>query len=200
MVKASKPRRGRPKIAPSKRRNRNFTFRGRADLHDKLRRAALDSGRSHSQEVEFRLERSFAGQSAMIEVMEMTFGRDLAGLLLMLGHAMKDAGTHVAFSETFTIEGARAWLDNPAAVEQATKAAERIMQAVKPANTAKGKKKPGDRIGELIALVGVGFANTMIEEAATGEHLTSSQDGIERARLLHRLAGRIASRSKGKQS
>jgi len=52
-------RRGRPKKIEGDVRDRNLTFRTRAGLRDRLAGAADASRRSISEEVEYRLERSF---------------------------------------------------------------------------------------------------------------------------------------------
>lgn len=53
--------------------------------------ACEDSGRSQSQEVEFRLEQSFERQELLYEAFEMTYGRQLAGLLMLGAGAMQYA-------------------------------------------------------------------------------------------------------------
>jgi hypothetical protein len=57
-AKKSKPR-GRPPLPPGEKRAKNFTFRSRGNMHDRLSKAAARSGRSLSEEIEHRLDRSF---------------------------------------------------------------------------------------------------------------------------------------------
>ena len=52
-------RRGRPALPESERKSRNLTFRSRGNLRTKLQDAAAASGRSVSEEIEWRLDRSF---------------------------------------------------------------------------------------------------------------------------------------------
>jgi hypothetical protein len=52
---------GRPPIDPEQRKSHNITFRARGVLHLLLTEAAKQSGRSLSEEVEFRLKNSFPG-------------------------------------------------------------------------------------------------------------------------------------------
>ena len=55
-----KPRkRGRPRLAPSDRVGSNLTFRSTKTLRGNLIKAAKKEGRSASQEIRYRLERSF---------------------------------------------------------------------------------------------------------------------------------------------
>ena len=56
---AKRKRIGRPPKPAKERKSVNFTFRSRGDMRDRLRAAAAMSGRSISEEIEFRLEQSF---------------------------------------------------------------------------------------------------------------------------------------------
>jgi hypothetical protein len=52
-------RRGRPPLPPGEAKRSSFNTRLRPDLKTQLEQAAADEGRSLSEEIEFRLERSF---------------------------------------------------------------------------------------------------------------------------------------------
>ena len=52
-------RRGRPPLPPGEAKRSSFSTRLRPELKTKLEQAAADEGRSLSEEIEFRLERSF---------------------------------------------------------------------------------------------------------------------------------------------
>jgi len=52
-------KRGRPALPPDKGKRYAFGMRTTKELRDKIRLAAYLSGRSLTQEVEFRLEKSF---------------------------------------------------------------------------------------------------------------------------------------------
>ncbi|MCJ2105703.1 hypothetical protein MKK70_10020 [Methylobacterium sp. E-041] len=56
-------RRGRPPLDPSERKDGNLTFRTRGDLRHRLAEEARTNGRTISEEVEWRLERSLEGIS-----------------------------------------------------------------------------------------------------------------------------------------
>src|SRR4051812_25534907 len=93
-----------------------------------LEAAASSSGRSLAQEAELRIERSFSDQRMSIEALELTFGRELAGILLTLGYAMNEAGRMTAFTATRTLEGSQNWWKNPYGYSQAMQAAIHILQ------------------------------------------------------------------------
>lgn len=59
MTKAVKKTRGRPPKPEDERRGSNITFRTPGGLRERLEKAATNSGRSISEEVVHRLERSF---------------------------------------------------------------------------------------------------------------------------------------------
>jgi predicted HicB family RNase H-like nuclease len=56
---AAKKRIGRPPKAEEDRKAVNFTFRSRGQMRERLQAAAIAAGRSISEEIELRLERSF---------------------------------------------------------------------------------------------------------------------------------------------
>jgi len=56
-----------------------------AELKSRLDDAAKRSGRSQSQEAEFRIERSFDRQDLLTEVLTLRFGETVARLLLRFG-------------------------------------------------------------------------------------------------------------------
>jgi len=185
---------GRPTKEPEAGERVPLGLRVTATLKRQLDSAAEMSGRSQSQEAEFRLERSFAEQHSMIEALELTFGRDLAGVLLMIGHAMHDTGRDVGFTETGTLEGSQNWLRIAPAFDQASKAAERILQRLRPAGepaltSARSKNNDGLPAPVAFALEnpGVALTNSIMMEAATGKSPAGSLEA--RALTLHRLAG-----------
>ncbi len=58
MGKETRPK-GRPPVPESEKKGRNFTFRSRGDMHERLSEAAAKNQRSLSEEIEKRLEASF---------------------------------------------------------------------------------------------------------------------------------------------
>ena len=65
-IGASK-RRGRPSLPSDQGKRAHFTTRLRTGLKKSLEAEAANAGRSLSEEIEFRLERSFADQDALNE-------------------------------------------------------------------------------------------------------------------------------------
>jgi hypothetical protein len=59
MTEAGKRRRGRPAKPEAERKSRNLNFRSREGLRLKLQQAAESAGRSISEEIEYRVDRSF---------------------------------------------------------------------------------------------------------------------------------------------
>jgi hypothetical protein len=167
-------------------------------LKDALDRAAAESGRSQSQEAEFRIERSFAEQRSLLEALELTYGRELAGILLMLGESMKLSGTHAGFIATDTLEGSQKWWDNAYSFAQASEAAAAVLDAIKPEGDPTPPQESSFIVGEplgfqgLYSNLGRGFANMIIEEAGSGYTRTSGTS--ERARLLRRMLGPLSDR------
>src|SRR5262245_43088405 len=58
----------------------------------RLEKAAAEFGRSISQEAELRLERSFDRDDLLNEVLSLAYGRQVAGILMLLGSVLPRAG------------------------------------------------------------------------------------------------------------
>jgi hypothetical protein len=86
----SRPLRGRPPKSGERKRG-SFNTRLRDSLKVQLEAAAALAGRSLSEEIEFRLERSLDGQQFFFIALEAAFGREITGLALLLGLAMSEA-------------------------------------------------------------------------------------------------------------
>ncbi len=81
MPATTKKKRGRPRKPESEKRRNNVTIRMRDDVKRRIEEAADSQGRSLSEEIEFRLERTFLEEAAY-------GGKELSGLLkLMVGAA-----------------------------------------------------------------------------------------------------------------
>jgi hypothetical protein len=81
---AKKPKRGRPARYQGERLSKNRTFRVRDRLDEMLMEAAARTGRSVSEEVEHRLERSFFDDRQSADLM----GSHVAGEILRLVRAV----------------------------------------------------------------------------------------------------------------
>lgn len=182
------PRRARKtsKKAAAKGKRYAMNMRTTAEVRQQLEAAASSSGRSLAQEIEFRIERSLLEERSMIEALELSYGPELAGILLMLGEAMKDAGRTTGFMATHTLEGSQRWWDNAYAFSQAHEAALTVLDAMKPPG------EPSPPPSSASESWGLSVASTVLEEAATG--YTRTDRTVERARRLHRLIGPLAER------
>jgi hypothetical protein len=158
------------------------------EVRRQLEAAAKASGRSLAQEAEYRIERSIMDERRMVEALELSYGRELSGIMLAIGEAMKLSGQTAAFTATRSLEGSQNWWDNAYAFFQASKAAGAVVEALKP----EGDASPPRDLNEIFANLGHGVANTIIEEAGSGYTRTSGT--VQRARLLHRALGPLAAR------
>jgi Arc-like DNA binding domain len=79
--------RGRPPIPEADRKRANLTFRTRSGMREKLEAAAAQSGRSVSEEVEYRLERSFQQAESIADILG---GVATANLLLLISMAIQE--------------------------------------------------------------------------------------------------------------
>src|SRR5690242_15151997 len=83
--------RGRPPLTDESAKRAAFNTRLRSALKLSLEAAASRKGRSLSEEIEFRLERSLEEERHLVDALELGFGRQVAGVMLAIGHVMKEA-------------------------------------------------------------------------------------------------------------
>lgn len=172
----ARKRRGRPTTPARVGERSTLSIRANALLKSRLLAAAESNSRSLSQEAELRLEQSFRDQLLLHEILELAFGKPLAGILLTIGGSMNETGRIAALAETRTLEGSAAWLDNPYGYDQAVQAALQIFEGLRPEGdpaATRGKLKVAtENLGALIAngrlhaLQGEGITVSLQEWAA----------------------------------
>lgn len=194
--KPGRPRRRQPR--PGERVS--LGLRVTPSIKAALDRAAQISGRSQSQEAEFRIERSFQDQKLLDDALRLAYGHELAGILLTMGEAMMATGRHAGFMATLTGEGPDTWWDNPYAFDQALQAANDVLQSVKPAgDSAAPRLGQTDRVDldRVAEGLGRGIAAGVLQEIVSEEPTTSR--AITRApRLREALGAHLVDRMKGK--
>jgi len=154
-----------------------------------------------------RIEWSFLDERRLVEALQLTYGPELSGILLLIGQVMKEAGEAAGFRATGTLDGSKAWWDNPFAFRQASVAASDVLDALKPPGDSAAPDNlsaPLNVVSDLpsniesslptIDQYGRGIANSLLEEAATGR--TRISDKVDRARTLHRALGHLSNRLK----
>jgi hypothetical protein len=125
-------------------------------LKQKLDAAALVSGRSQSQEAEFRIEHSFDRQDLLFDVLRIAYGgnKKIAGLMMTLGAVFLVAGEAVASDSKIRERlKSRDWTSDPAVCDIAIEAAHTVLESFRPAGVVPWKD----------AGVGVLTANTFIK-------------------------------------
>ncbi len=123
---------GRPPKGDEAKRTQ-FNTRLRVAVRDRINDAAIQAGRSLSEEIEFRLERSLDDQNRLKEALELALGPRVAGITLLSGFAAKAAGDHaMVFSGGPLNVSERPWLENPFAFSQVSAAIAEIIKGVKP--------------------------------------------------------------------
>lgn len=81
-------RRGRPTKKATPGSKASLGLKVTASLKARIEEAAEISGRTQSQEAEYRLERSFDRQDLTMEVLSSRFGSEAANMLILLGVGM----------------------------------------------------------------------------------------------------------------
>jgi hypothetical protein len=173
----SRRARGRPPKAAAERKRRILSMRMRDATMATLVQRAAANGRSLSEEAEALIEYALQAGDLLDQVLDLRFGRQAAGLLLLLGSILRDTGNHAGFMKTHTLAGASEWLDVPFAFDQAKQAVDAVFEALYPA----GDREPpkigrfgGPDFGNFTTNLGAGFATTFLlavdGEARGAEH------------------------------
>jgi hypothetical protein len=134
-------------------------------------RASEQSGRSLAQEIELRLERSLDDQRHLAEVLELGFGRQVAGIMLTMGYVMKE----VLFADD-TVRQPDGWLSSPRAFSEVTQSINALLQVidpdVSPSVLAELREiletgRPDAKLGALNVAEAIGFPNLKIDDLET---------------------------------
>jgi len=130
------------------------------DIKKRLDDAAKDNGRSQSQEAEMRLEHTFTATNAVLDALDLAYGRRLTGLILAMAHAAQLTGTRAISLSQYNFHSGEDWMSDPYAYDQAVKAIETVLEAYRPAGKIKlPPVQPGMRLPEsAFSQLGKGFA------------------------------------------
>jgi DNA end-binding protein Ku len=182
---------GRPRQQPEPGERVQLSFRVTPELKRRLDGAADKSGRSQSQEAEFRLERSFDHEDLLSEALTLAYGRKTAGLLMALAFVMvgvarwwimPSSPKDTPFS--WRPDPDKEWTEQPEVFEYAVQAVTTLLNAARPEGPlrvhAPGRGDPGGW-----------FAHQLIV-ALRGEN--PHHPWIEDAENIKRLLGPIAER------
>jgi hypothetical protein len=159
-----------------------------SDIKQRLDAVAKLSGRTQSQEAEARLERSFRDEQLLPQLLEIAYGREVAGLLLALGSVMRDAGEHAGVRSTNSFGGAAEWFANPIAYEEARAAAATVLDALRP---SRALPEAPEVNADAAAGLGKQIADGMLEALSN-----SGREGIagDRAAPIRKLLGAAVAR------
>ena len=117
--------RGRPPLDPGIAKRASFNTRLRPALKLALETAAKQEGRSLSEEIEFRLERSLDDERHLADALELGFGRQVAGLMLAIGYVIKE-------TVPARRPGEIGWLSNPEAFHAVVEAINLLLLVIDP--------------------------------------------------------------------
>ena len=128
----SKRRPGRPGREPAPGERVGLSLRVTPEMKRLLDAAAASSGRSLSQEAEVRLEQSFRDEDLLPQILDMAFGPQTAGLLLLLGQCVRRVENGAKWMARASGEEAPTWTDNPWLYRQVEDAVNLVMERLRP--------------------------------------------------------------------
>lgn len=136
----AKRRRGRPRTQAKLGVKSTIAVRVSADLKTYLDNGAKANGRSLSQQAEILLEQSRRSGEQLFNTLDVVYGQDISGLLILFGAVMKSIGPIAYFSDTHSLDGPEIkWMDNPYAFDQALNCVSLIFEAFRPPKDRKMK-------------------------------------------------------------
>ena len=191
MKPKAKDRGGRPRKTPIKAGEKvQLGVRVSPARRAQLDKAARQSGRSLTQEAEARIERSFDRQELLPEALTLAYGPQLAGLLMVIGRAMSDAGSYAGFLSDSSVAQTKQWLENPYGYREAENALSLVMECFRPSADVvvpKVAQQIMDKTG--MKTWGAGFATGVLSSiAGRSATLTYKQFADTVRPLLGRLA------------
>jgi len=148
-----KRRGGWPKRAPEPGERVAMNFRVTPELKRRLDQSAQLSGRSLTQEIEFRLDASFVQQDQAEAFQTAIYPRQVAGLLSIFARVMRDVGAFASLYSTGSLDRSE-WLENPYAFDQVGRALLMCLEAARPDGDIQvptHQNQDLSRLGEMIA-------------------------------------------------
>jgi predicted transcriptional regulator len=134
--KTPKRRVGRPRKEPRARSQKRFSlgFKVSSDLKRQLGKAADITGRTQSAEAEARLENSFRAEQALDEALVLAYGREGAGLALLVAEVMRTIGwrSYILGSTAKSMPVAQEWMDDPFAYRCVVESVTFVLNALRP--------------------------------------------------------------------
>jgi hypothetical protein len=103
-----------PKVGRPLGRKPLLNLRIEPSLHDSLRRAAVVSGRTVSEEAVRHIDLGLQSTTLLEQAINLAFGQEITGDLMMIGHIMRDAATRAG--------GIADWTEDPEMFDQVAKA------------------------------------------------------------------------------
>jgi len=182
---------GRPPKPPTSGEKVSLGLKVTANIKRRLDRAARESGRTQSQEAESRIERSFDREDLLSEVLALAYGRETAGILIMLGLVMTKTGDATAHRSRFA-KSAEHWTADPHAFDQAVQAAAMLLDATREDGPLRRRRPGTSGAGSSAAHW---FANAMIS-AVRADKSGAKNLFADSARAIRSLLGPIAERIK----
>lgn len=137
--------RGRPKMSEGAAKRAAFNTRLRGQLKSRLEDAARNAGRSLSEEIEARLERSIQFEGYVDEAMANAYGPRNAGMLLLMGRILRGVDTVAA------MYGKGQWTEDPATFEIAVHHATALLLSAHPGPSAAVAGKGAHWLGEKLS-------------------------------------------------
>jgi hypothetical protein len=149
---ASKTRKSAARAGKRYPLNMRTTF----EVRQELERAATATGRSLAQEAEHRIQQTFQNQKILQEALDLSFGPEISGLLMVIGDVMRTTAQTVAFTSSGdpSIEN---WTEEPLIYDAVAKAVSTVFDQHNPRGSQISEKKTAQQISADDIAQGIAF-------------------------------------------
>jgi hypothetical protein len=169
---------GRPTKPAGPGEKTTLSLRVTPELKRRIDDAAKASGRNLSQEAEARLDHSFRDEQQIEQALGLAYGRQLAGLILVLARAMSDAIRNSNLAQVLSASATSShWPRSPWEFDQAKIAVDTILEAFRPPGEVVAPAKlrltgigaeSGRAIGDFVESPGEVAAHTLLHAIIRG--------------------------------
>jgi hypothetical protein len=101
------------------------------EVRQELEKAAAATGRSLAQEAEYRIQRTFENQRMLQEALDISFGSDISGLLMIIGDVMRATAQTVSFAKDGD-PSLEIWSEDPVVYDEVAKAVATVFAEHRP--------------------------------------------------------------------
>jgi hypothetical protein len=177
-MKGTNPKGRPPKRQPKPGERVPLGLRVTPELKRALDQAAASSGRSQSQEAEVRLERTFASEHSLLEMLDLAYGCENVALVMTFAELIRSVGSSaalLAMARSKNEHPQASWIEDPFLFNEVVASINEIIEslrpqgeAVAPKNYQENLRDIGKRSAQAVLAILAGQASPDVELVRSG--------------------------------